>query len=133
MPKPITTKPNPKSAWTKALHSGEEGSVWRISGEIIDREMKSARKLLDDAALPFTARDLVRLTEALYKARSLPGGIVGLAKARLDREAIPYTAADVVEMVALLIECMDVTAEIMAEDEAEHMANCPDCAGQARH
>lgn len=134
MTKSITTaKPKPSAAWTKQLHTGEEGSAWRVGAEIIDREMKSARKVLDAAKLPYVARDLVRLTEVLFDTVNDADDLAALARARLDCEAIPYGAGDLIEMMALFAEGVDRTAHIMAEDEAEHMEVCADCAGQARH
>ena len=134
MTKPIATKPkpNPKTAWLKELHTGQEHSIWRISGEIIDDVMKDARKLLDKAGLPYTARDVLRLTAVGYKVRGLLDGIEALAKARLECEALPYAVADLIEMIALLSECMERTGEIM-EEEDDHIEVCADCAGQARH
>lgn len=133
MTKPLALKHNPKAAWLKQLRSGEDGSVWRIAGEAVDHEMRSARKVLDKAAMPYAARDLVRLTDVLLKTATLPGGIVVLAKARLDCEGLAYTAADLVEMIALLVGYMDCAAETMAEDEAAHVAMGADCSGQVRH
>lgn len=133
MTKPTTTKPNPKAAWIKELHAGREGSAWRISGEVIDQEIEACRTLLDKTGLPYAMRDVLRLMRVSFNAYGADADLVALAKARLDCKGIPYDASDLIEMIALVSECMDRTAEIAEEEEAEHMEVCADCAGQARH
>ena len=124
------TKSNLKAAWLKELHEGEANSIWRNGAEIVDEEMQSARKLLDKAKMPFTMRDLVRLTKVLFKSPGPAISLATLAKTRLDCEGIPYTANDFVEMIALLAEGMDFVYDIDAEEDNEL---CDDCAREVRH
>lgn len=60
MTKPTLAKLNFKAAWLKKLRTGEEDSIWRAGAEIIDSEMKSARKLLAKAGMPYTVRGQTR-------------------------------------------------------------------------
>lgn len=124
MTKPLTAK----AAWLKELRTGEEGSAWRTGAEIIDGEMTTARKLLDAAKLPYTARDLVRLAEVLFKCAGPSDGIAVLAKARLDCEGILYGASDLIEMIALLGDAMDCFMDHDAENDDD-----ADCASEVRH
>lgn len=132
MTKPVTTKPNPKAAWAKELHVGQEGSAWRLGGGIVDDQMKIAHGMLDKAGLSYTASDLIRLTRVLIYGSDLDH-IVALAKARLDCEGISYGATDLVEMITLLSDCMNRTQEIMDKNEAEHAEDCADRANQPPH
>lgn len=122
------TKSTARAAWLKELRTGGEHSAWRAGAEIIDDELKAARKSLDGAGLSYTARDLVRLAAVAFRSPGPVQDIVLLAKARLDCEGMPYTANDLIELVALLAEGMDF---FMGDDDAGEV--CDECAGAVRH
>ena len=120
-----------KAAWLKELRYGEEHSIWRIGAEIIDDELRDARKLLDASGLPYAARDVLRLARIAFDAKGLHPRVHALAKARLDLEGLPYDAADLIEMIALFSAGMDMIANDDGEDDDEEL--CADCAGAVRH